>query len=45
MNDPDKEEQEMIDKVKMDKVKSALQSQIVPDDEEEEISQEHIEES
>ena len=45
VNDPDKEEQEMIDKVKMDKVKSALQSQIVPDDEEEEISQEHIEES
>ena len=43
MNGPDREEQEMIDKVKMDEVKTALQSQIVPDDEEEEISQEHIE--
>ena len=43
VNDPDREEQEMIDKVKMDEVQTALQSQIVPDDEEEEISQEHIE--
>ncbi|CAK9047490.1 unnamed protein product, partial [Durusdinium trenchii] len=43
VNDPDKEEQDVIDKVKMDEVKTALQSQIEPDDDEEEISQEHIE--
>ena len=41
-NDPDNEEQEIIDKAKMDEVKTALQSQIKPDDEEEETSQEHI---
>ena len=43
LNDPDKEEQEIIDKAKMGEVKTALQSQIIPDDDEEEVSQEHIE--
>ena len=35
-DDPDKQERENIDKAKMDKI--ALQSQIEPDDEDEEIS-------
>lgn len=39
-DDPDKQERENIDKAKMDKI--ALQSQIEPDDEDEEISQDHI---
>ena len=41
-DDPDKQGQESIDKAKVDVVKTALQSQIEIDDDDEEISQEHI---
>lgn len=34
-NDPEKEEQEIIDKVRMDELKNALQSQIAPSKREE----------
>ena len=36
--DPAKEEQDIIDKLKTDEVKTALQSQIENDDEDEEVS-------
>ena len=41
-DDPDKQEQEIMDKARMDVVKTALQSQIEVEEEDEEISQEHI---
>ena len=41
-DDPDKQGQESIDKAKVDVVKTALQSHIDIDEDDEEISQEHI---
>ena len=42
-DDPGHEEQKIFDKAKMDEVKSAVQSQIMPDEDDDEMNQENIE--